>query len=146
MKNKTYKHASAVIIKNKVWDILFLKRKSNWLWTIPWWKLEEWENSIKCAKRELKEETWIENIELDFFSHTISYTNWIYWKETTYIWEVDNISKIKNIETDIFTEIRFMNINKLPKLSEIEEYDHIIVDMLKWIKERYFSFDEIEMQ
>lgn len=145
MKDKTYKQSSAVIIKNKVWDILFLKRKSNWLWTIPWWKLEEWENSIKCAKRELKEETGIENIELDFFSHTISFTNWIYWKETTYIWEVESISKIENIEKDIFSEIRFMNINKLPKLSEIEEYDHIIIDMLKWIKERYFSFDEIEM-
>lgn len=84
-----YKNSTWIIIKNNKWEILFLKRKSNWLWTLPWWKTDEWESSIDCAYRELKEEAWIKNVELKLFSCTTSFTNNQYWKETTYIWKIE---------------------------------------------------------
>jgi ADP-ribose pyrophosphatase YjhB (NUDIX family) len=141
MINKKYKNSTWIIIKNKLWEVLFLKRKSNWLWSFAWWKTEEWEDSLECAKRELAEETGIKNIDLDFYTYTISFTNWIYWKETSYIWYIDNNNVAKNLETDVFSELRFFNINKIPDLSEIETYDHDLIAMLKWKMERNKSFE-----
>ena len=42
----SYKESTWIIIKNSNDEILFLKRKSNWLWTMPWWKVEKWESII----------------------------------------------------------------------------------------------------
>ena len=136
MKEIIYHDATWIIIKNKSHQVLFLKRKSSWFWTIPWWKTEEWENSLKCAIRELREETGINNLELDFYTYTSSYTNGKHWKETTYIWYINNENDVKNMEKEIFDEIKFFDLNNLPNIDQIEKYDHDIIMMLKWEKKR----------
>jgi 8-oxo-dGTP pyrophosphatase MutT (NUDIX family) len=136
MNKISYREATWIIVRNKKWEILFLKRISNRLLTIPWWKKEANETSIECAYRELEEETGIKEISLELYTYTISFTNDIYWKETTYIWEVENDIKLINKESEIFSEMKFFNLNDLPDKKFIEKYDHIIIDQLKWLVAR----------
>jgi len=145
MNNKVFKYWAAVILKDKADKILFLKKKSSWLWTIPWWKVESWEDFLTWALRELKEEAWIEKITLDFFSHSISFSKWIYWKEATFIWVMEEHHKVKVTEKDIFSDIVYFHIDEIDSYDDFEPYDYIILDMLKWKKDRYLSFDEIEI-
>lgn len=141
--NEQYKYWVWIIVKNNEWKILFMKRKSNWLWTIPWWKVEHWEDVLQSAYRELREETWIDNIKLDFFTYSISYTNWIYWKESTFIWWVDSNYKEKILEEENFSEIKFFDLDEINDYSGFEKYDYIILDMLKWKQKRCYSYDDI---
>ena len=126
-----YKKGTWIIIKNTNNEILFLKKRSNWLWTLPWWKIENWESNIDWAYRELKEETWIKDVKLRLFSCTRSFTNNQYWLETTYIWYVENNVEVLNKEIDIFEWYEFFKLDQLPDLEEIEKYDHVIIGQLK---------------
>jgi len=103
---------------------------------MPWGKTDEWESSSDCAIRELKEETWIENIELEFYTYKTSFSNWIHWQETSYIWYVNDKTKIINLEENIFSKIKFFGLDELPDFKEIEVYAHDLIRMLKWEMER----------
>ncbi len=136
MNDIKYKKSTWILILNELWELLFLKRKSNWLWTTPGGKTDEWECSFDCAVRELKEETWIKNVELKFYTYTTSFTNWIHWQETSYIWYINDETEIKNAEEDIYSEIRFFDLNELPDFKEIEWYDYDLIMMLRWEMKR----------
>lgn len=41
-----------VVIKKSRWPF-------TWLYDLPWWKIEHWENNIDSLKRELNEELWL---------------------------------------------------------------------------------------
>lgn len=65
------------------WDRILVIKKWRWPFTwcydLPWWKLEHWEKILECLKRELKEETWLDendfvvekflSVEEDFIKH-----------------------------------------------------------------------------
>lgn len=63
---------SVVVIEKKIWPF-------SWLFDLPWWKIEHFENHILSLKRELKEEVWLEEndfeieklltVEEDFVNH-----------------------------------------------------------------------------
>ena len=126
-----YHKSTWIIIQNKNKEILFLKRKSNWLWTLPWWKIEDWESDLDCAYRELEEETWITGIPLQIYSYNTSFTNNKHWLEAIYIWYIEDDTIIRNNEINIFEKIQFFHLENIPDLEAIEQYDHIIIEQLK---------------
>lgn len=131
-----YKYSSSIVIKNKKWEILLLKKRATSKWTIPWWKQESGENNITCALRELAEETWLDNIPLELYTYTTNYTNWSHRKDSTFIWYIHDEHTPENLEPSIFEEINFFNLATLPELDKIEAFDHEIIAMLRWEKER----------
>ena len=63
-------------------DIVVIKKwrwPFKWLYDLPWWKIEHWENNIDSLKREVMEEVWLNesdfkinkilSVEEDFVKH-----------------------------------------------------------------------------
>ena len=45
------------------WNEIFLvmpKWRRNKFFCLPWWKMDKWEDTISCLKREIVEELWVE--------------------------------------------------------------------------------------
>lgn len=63
IENSWYRISIKALIFNKEWEILLCK-ENTWLWDFPWGWLDHWEEYDICLKRELKEETWLEVIEI----------------------------------------------------------------------------------
>jgi len=58
-----YRVSIKAIIFNDKWQILLCKEE-NWVWDLPGWWLEHWENIEVCLKREIKEEMWLEVLSI----------------------------------------------------------------------------------
>lgn len=138
-----YKKSSWVIVKNESWKFLMLKKRDTWIWSFTWWKAEEGETHLECAIRELKEEAWIENVELDFFTYSTSLTKGTQWKECTYIANINNETIHRNNEPHLFSDMKFFSLDEMPNFKFIEWYDHDLIRMLRWEKEVNKSFEEI---
>jgi ADP-ribose pyrophosphatase YjhB (NUDIX family) len=63
IENWWYRISAKALIYNDKGEFLLCK-ENNWLWDLPWWWLDHLENPIDCIKRELKEEMWLEAIEI----------------------------------------------------------------------------------
>lgn len=108
----------AVIMKEgKILVIDKIKDNNNILTILPWWKLEEWETSIDCLIREIKEEIWI-NI-----------TWWDIWE---FLWSIHWESPSSNIHS----EVSLYQINTIISISNI-----ILEKQLD--NPRYLSWPEI---
>ncbi len=59
-----YRISIKALIYNDKWDFLLVK-ENNWLWDIPGWWLDHWENYDSCLKRELYEEMWLKVISIN---------------------------------------------------------------------------------
>lgn len=59
-----YRISVKALIYNNKWEFLLCK-ENNWIWDIPGWWLDHWENHDVCIKRELHEEMWLEVIHID---------------------------------------------------------------------------------
>jgi len=57
--------AARVLVENGNGEFLFIKRTDNGNWGLPAGGLEEGENIVECAKREVLEETGIELLDLE---------------------------------------------------------------------------------
>lgn len=133
-KLNNYREASWNIIRNEDWKIL-LWMKTNWLFSFPWWKMENWEDHLSCAIRELKEETWIDSKELELFSCNFSQDKkWQYWKECSYILNVKNDINIINNEIETFKHWDFFSIEELKKLKEeeVEWHSFQVIRQILW--------------
>jgi 8-oxo-dGTP pyrophosphatase MutT (NUDIX family) len=54
-------HTKAIIY-NQQWKILVQKRSDTWKWDLPWWRTEIPERIEDAIVREIKEETWIDDV------------------------------------------------------------------------------------
>ncbi|MEM8525409.1 MAG: NUDIX domain-containing protein [Bacteroidota bacterium] len=57
--------AARVLVENEQGEFLFIRRTDNGNWGLPAGGLEENENILECAKREVLEETGIELLDLE---------------------------------------------------------------------------------
>ncbi len=64
IENGWYRISAKALIYNEKWEFLLCK-EDNWVWDIPGWWLDHWENPISCIKRELKEEMWLVVTHID---------------------------------------------------------------------------------
>jgi hypothetical protein len=66
---KDYSYWIIPVYINKFWEYEFLvinQKTYNWsFWGFPKWHAEDWEDGITAAKRELAEEVWIEEIDIN---------------------------------------------------------------------------------
>ncbi len=63
IQNVWYRVSAKALIYNKKGEFLLVK-EDNWVWDIPWGGLDHSENPQDCIKRELKEEMWLDVIEV----------------------------------------------------------------------------------
>jgi len=97
---KCYGTIPFIIIDGKI-NFLIVKH-NRWHWWFPKWHLEIWESEEQTAKRETKEEIWIENIKiLKDHKFTDIYNVFVDGKKkektvTLFLWEisVESLSKI----------------------------------------------------
>lgn len=59
-----YRVSVKALILNEMQEILLCK-ELNWVWDLPGGWLDHLENQFECLKRELKEEMWLEVIEIN---------------------------------------------------------------------------------
>lgn len=126
----TKKDSTWIIIRNEDWKILFSRKISSSLYSIPWWKFDIWETSLECALRELEEETWIKLETLEIFSHNENFHSGFDWREYIYIADVKNDIKFWNPEPHKFEWWKFLDISELD-YKEVESYEYKVLDQLK---------------
>jgi hypothetical protein len=103
--------------EGKILVIDKIKDNNNILTILPWWKLEEWETSIDCLIREIKEEIWIDITWLDIWE---------------FLWSIHWESPSSNIHS----EVRLYRVNTKILVSDI-----ILEDKLS--NPRFLSWPEI---
>ena len=64
VRRESLSHANVVCFYQ--WKIVFVREYGKTTWELPGWTRDEWESIWECAKRELYEETGIENVALKF--------------------------------------------------------------------------------
>lgn len=64
IKQSWYRISVKALIYNEKWEFLLCK-ESNGVWDLPWWGLDHGEDIETCLKRELKEEMWLEIININ---------------------------------------------------------------------------------
>jgi 8-oxo-dGTP pyrophosphatase MutT (NUDIX family) len=109
-------------------NIKFLIVKHNqWHWWFPKWHIEKWETEIQTAKRELMEETWINNVRiLDNCKFTEEYETPVNWEKIDkivvyFLWEIsiDNLSNINIIKSELSDYL----VDSYDNLCKIITYD-----------------------
>jgi len=130
-----------MIIENKKWEILFMKRVNTWFrdgaYQVPAGHLEWEETMIDCVIREVKEELDIDIVKKDcevaHISHRVAkdrvYFDF-YVKIKKYSWE------LKINESHKCIELKFINIENISESEkDLFSYDlDIIKDVRKWEK------------
>lgn len=117
------KQTVRAFLRNNTWEYLMVKHVWKDYWSLPGWKIENWETLYKAMKREIKEELnleikilWnkiglnIENIKerpLPICNYTIKF-------------QTENFWKVKRTEYIFLCEIKSGEIVKQDE--EIEEY------------------------
>lgn len=143
MAQPNFYSAVYAIIKNENWEILFWRRKNSgfkdWFFQLPAWHIE-WDETMKQAcVREMKEELnidiWENDLEIIHISHRVCsdriYFD-IYLEVKKYSWE------LKINEVDKCSELKFIDINNLPK-DDFVLYD---IDVVKKA-EKWIAFSDI---
>jgi 8-oxo-dGTP diphosphatase len=54
-----------IIVCEYKWKWVYVKHKDRTTWELPWWHKENWESMIEWAKRELFEETWVIDFDIE---------------------------------------------------------------------------------
>lgn len=102
--------------------ILLIKRKYDKVsyanyWSLPSWKLDEWEDPKAWAIREVKEEVWLD-FEIDrlFFEETIRRNHYL-----RYIWTYSWNICTQEEECDGYGWFNFEEVNKLLISDQVKE-------------------------
>jgi len=103
IRDSWYRVSIKAIIYNEEGKILLCKEE-NWVWDLPGWWLEHSEEVKECLKRELKEEMWVEIIDISskplcFITFHKSYSKkrpWI--SNICYEVKVKNLNFVKSNE------------------------------------------------
>lgn len=122
-----YRVSVKAIIMNDISEILLCK-ELNWFWDLPWWWLDHFENPIDCLKRELKEEMWLEVLEINKNPRYFITAHKPESKTRPFIANICYEVKVKNLnftKSDECVEIWFFNnktvkdIKVLPNVEEL---------------------------
>ncbi len=99
---------------------LFLKRSEkskNWPlhWTIPWGKIEAWEDALECAIRETTEEVGVSIRKTDIIGDIIVHAHYIDGEKTSYIYLVDTWGGMPdNLEPGLHDEMVWKSLMDFP--------------------------------
>lgn len=133
IKQAWYRISAKALIYNEKWEFLLCK-ESNWVWDFPGWWLDHWENANTCLKRELKEEMWLDIIEI---SKTPKYFITAHKPQSeTRPW-LANIFyevKVKDLNftpSDECTEIGFFNISSIENINTIVNVKEFVKEIKK---------------
>lgn len=116
-----YRISAKALIYNEKWEFLLIK-ENNWLWDIPGWWLDHWENFDVCIKREIEEEMWLEVISIDKNPKYFITAHKPESKTRPWLANIFYEVKVKNlnfIQSDECVEIWFFNINNLDSINTI---------------------------
>lgn len=112
--------SACVLIVNEKGQLLLQKRADNGFWAYPGGSMEPGETFEECAKREAFEETGLECLELDYFTHKSGkemhyiYPN----QDEVYIAEIvflcEKYQGELNVQESEVTEQQFFDLDKLP--------------------------------
>lgn len=143
MAKPNFYSAVYAVIKNEKWEILFWRRENSWFkdWflQLPAWHIE-WNETMKQACiREIKEEVNLdvleEDLEIIHISHRVCpdrvYFD-IYLEVKKYSWE------LKINEPEKCSELKFIDINNLPK----DDYVMYDIETIKQAK-KWIAFSDI---
>lgn len=89
-----------IVIYNKDWKVLILKRSmtSNWPWNrdLPGWWILLNESPLECLEREIAEETWLKNITWIYPIYTFAktYEDWLHVFFVGYVGRLDDVWEI----------------------------------------------------
>src|SRR5574344_2462910 len=132
--------SGCVLILNEKNQILLQKRRDNGYWGYPGGSMELGESFEECAKREVFEETGLECLKLNYFTHMSGeQMHYIYPnKDEVYISELVFIcteysGNLKIQESEV-TEQQFFDLDHLPDpisrseehTSELQSPDHLV--------------------
>ena len=132
------KIATLCYVRNS-WKTLMMHRVKKekdmhqWKWNWLWWKMEIWESPEECVIREIKEESWLELIEIDF-KWMITFPAFD-WMETRYvyvfIWKKFNWELLENC---VEWNLEWIDNDKLFDLN-LWDWDKIF---MKWLDRNDF--------
>lgn len=123
------------IIYDKNWNILVVdKEKDNWntLTILPWGKIEENENILDALKREIKEELWLKNIQIEDFIWNVEwYSPTSNIKSNIHIYKVTILGSLENMKAE--NEVknpRFLNKKVILSLENTTKLTKTILNKL----------------
>ena len=133
--------SACVLIINQQGQLLLQKRADNHLWGYPGGALELGESFEECAKREALEETGLECIDLEYFTHMSGKEMYYVYPnhDEVYIAEIvflcTHYTGVPNVQKSEVETQAFFDLDNLP--SDISPINRAVIQMLaKHIKER----------
>ncbi len=120
------------VIKNENGEFILVKKLSSqkiapWAYLFPGWTLEFWEEIEDCLIREIKEEIWLQVIDLKFITHDKIILDWVhrlwcYYECKTSSLDFQNMEPEKHEKVIWGTKRDFINLNKLISTKNILNY------------------------
>lgn len=123
-----------IIMSQYKWKWVFVQHKERETWEIPGWHRESWESVLNWAKRELFEETWAIEYEIEhIWYYSLVNLKWIKSYGSIFYSLISELSKIPDSEIwkiDFFDEI--------PKIVTYPNVHPLIYDMvIDYIETKY---------
>ncbi len=128
IQNAWYRISVKALIYNEKWEFL-LAKENNWLWDFPWGGLDHFENSKDCIKRELKEEMWLEVIEISENPKYFLTAHRPKSIERPWIANIFYEVKVRNLDfipSDECVEIAFFNKKTIEKINVFENVSEFV--------------------
>ena len=126
--------SACVLIINSQGQLLLQKRADNHFWGYPGGALEPGESLEECAKREVREETGLECLELRYFTHQSGEEMHYIYPNQDEVYVVEMLflctcySGILKVQKSEAKEQRFFDLDNLPK--EISPLQQKAIQML----------------
>lgn len=104
-------NAAEIIVINEDWTFCLTHEEQPWrkpFYSLVAWRIEDWENELDWAKRELLEETWLASNEWELLKiyHPSSKIERNY-----YLYIAKNCKKVANQDLDSWEKIEIMNLS-----------------------------------
>jgi ADP-ribose pyrophosphatase YjhB (NUDIX family) len=122
VENCYYRVSVKALIYNEEGKFLLCKEET-WVWDLPWWGLDHFENPIDWLKRELKEEMWLETTYINkkpkyfFTAHRITSEKRPWVANICYEVKVKDLNFIKSDEC---VEIWFFSSDEIKNIKALE--------------------------
>lgn len=133
IENAWYRISAKALIYNDDWKFLLCKERSG-SWDLPWGWLDHGEDAHDCLRRELKEEMWLEVIDINpspkvfvtAYKPQSSTRPWI----SNICYEV-NVKNIDFTPSDECIEIWFFSAEEIKNIDVIPNVREVAEELLK---------------